>query len=81
MDTLTGRDKSLIELAVAPHKYAAARERQAREDFNLSGTRFWQEVNRIIDMPAANAWNPHAITRLKDQRQSAGRRPQVRRQI
>lgn len=32
MDTLTGRDKDLIALAVAPFKYPAARERLAREE-------------------------------------------------
>ncbi|WP_354962165.1 DUF3263 domain-containing protein [Arthrobacter sp. Bi83] len=30
--------------------------------------RFWQEVNRILDMPAAHAWDPHTVSRLKDQR-------------
>ena len=79
MDTLTGRDKALIELAAAPFKYPAARERRAREEFDLSGVRFWQEVNRVIDMPAAHAWDPHAVARLKDQRRTAGRRPPLRR--
>lgn len=81
MDTLTGRDKDLITLAVAPFKYPAARERQARDDFDLSATRFWQEVNRILDLPAAHAWSPHAVTRLRDQRRTPGRRPPVRRLI
>ena len=79
MDTLTGRDKDLVRLAAAPFKYPAARERQAREEFDLSGNRFWQEVNRVIDMPAAHAWDPHTVTRLRDQRRSPGRRPPVRR--
>ena len=79
MDTLTGRDRDLITLAAAPFKYPAARERQARDDFDLSATRFWQEVNRILDMPAAHAWNPHAVGRLKDQRRTAGRCAPVRR--
>lgn len=81
MDTLTGRDKSLIELVSAPFKYPAARERLAREELDLSGTRFWQEVNRVIEMRAAHAWNPHAFARLKDQRRAAARQPPVRRLI
>lgn len=55
MDTLPGRDRGLIRLAAAPFKYPTARERQAREEFELSGTRFWQEVNRVLEMPAADA--------------------------
>lgn len=81
MDTLTGRDKAILELAAAPFKYPAARERRAREEFALSGVRFWQEVNRLIELPAAHAWAPHAVGRLKDQRTRAGQRPPVRRLI
>ncbi|MDQ0756129.1 DUF3263 domain-containing protein [Arthrobacter sp. B3I4] len=81
MDTLTGRDKGLIRLAAAPFKYPAARERQAREEYALSGTRFWQEVNRILDLPDAYAWNPQAVGRLKDQRTQTRQRPPVRRLV
>lgn len=81
MDTLNGRDKALISLAVAQFKYPAARERRAREEFGLSGTRFWQEVNRTIALPAAHAWDPHAVGCLKDQRTRTAQQPAVRRLI
>lgn len=81
MATLTDRDKELLKLAVEPFKYPAARERRARDDFDLSGTRFWQEVNRIIDLPVAHACDPQAVSRLKDMRLQRDRRPAVRRLI
>lgn len=81
MATLTDRDKAILRLAVAPFKYPAARERQAREHFDLSGTRFWQEVNRVIGLPAAVAWDPHGVGHLKDQRLQGLRQPAVRRLI
>jgi hypothetical protein len=79
MATLTDRDKELINLAVAPFKYPAARERKARDEFGLSGTRFWQEVNRILDLPEAHSWDPHSVARLKDRRTQRDRVAPVRR--
>lgn len=66
--TISDQDKALLRLAVAPYKYPAARERAAREEFGISGIRFWQEVNRIKDEPDAHQWEPHTVARLKSQR-------------
>jgi hypothetical protein len=79
MATLTDRDKDLINLNVAPFKYPAARERQARDEFGLSGTQFRQKVNRILDMPEAHAWDPHTVARLKGRRIQRGGVAPVRR--
>lgn len=65
---MTEQEKQIIALAGAQFKYPAAREQQARELLGLSGVRFWQEVNRVLDMPAAHAWDPHTVARLKEQR-------------
>lgn len=62
------QDKQILTLAGEQFKYAAAQEMRAREQFGLSGVRFWQEVNRILDLPAAHAWDPHTVARLKQQR-------------
>lgn len=64
MDTLTDRDKGILKLAVASYKYPAARERQAVEEFQLSPVNFWQEVNRLVDHPAAYAWDPQTVNLL-----------------
>jgi hypothetical protein len=76
MEPITEQDQGILALAGAQFKYPAAREQQARTDYGLSGTRFWQEVNRIIDQPAAAAWDPHTVARLRRQRQQR-QRPRV----
>lgn len=68
MEPMTEQEQRILRLAGAPFKYPAAREQQARMDFDLSGTRFWQEVNRILDLPAAHAADPHTVARLRMQR-------------
>ena len=73
MVTITDQDKALLALAGEQFKYGAARETRARELFDLSGVRFWQEVNRILDTPAAHAWDPHTVARLKEQRTQRAR--------
>lgn len=78
---MTEHEKRILRLAVAPFKYPAARERRAREEFGVSGVRFWQEVNRILDLPEAHAWDPRTVTRLKDQRLRHGRTAPVLRLI
>lgn len=65
MGTLTDRDKGILKLSVAPYKYAATRERQAFEDFQMSAVHYWQEVNRLADLPGAYAWDPHLVGRLR----------------
>ena len=64
MGTLTDREKGILTLAVAPYKYPAARERKATDQFGLSPVHFWQEVNRLIDHPAAYAWDPRTVNLL-----------------
>ena len=64
MGTLTDREKGILKLAVADYKYPAARERQAMEDFQLGPVHFWQEVNRLIDHPAACRTDPQTVNLL-----------------
>lgn len=66
--TISDQDRAVLSLAVAPYKYPAARERVAREEFGMSGVRFWQEVNRLLGEPEAHQWDPHTVARLKSQR-------------
>ncbi|RAX43823.1 hypothetical protein DQ354_18675 [Arthrobacter sp. AQ5-06] len=61
------RTKVLVILPQRP-EMIRGRERQAREDFELSGVRFWQEVNRLASQPEAYAWDPHIIGQLIDRR-------------
>lgn len=68
MEALTEQDQRILLLAGEQFKFPAAREQRARTELGLSGMRFWQEVNRLLDNPAAHAWDPHTVGRLQRQR-------------
>jgi len=66
---LTDTQKQLIDLAGQSFKYAGSLEDQARQQFGLTPTRYWQEVNRLIQTPAAHAHNPALVRRLNQRLQ------------
>lgn len=70
---LTDTQKSMLDLAGQTFKYAGSLENQARERFGLTPTRYWQEVNRLIQTPAAHQHAPALTNRLNQRR-----RPQTR---
>lgn len=72
---LTDTQKAMIDVAAAQYKYAGSVDVAAKERFGLTPTRFWQEINRIIQTEAAYAYRPEAVRRL-----NARRRPQRRMQ-
>jgi hypothetical protein len=64
-------------------KYAGAKEARIRELFDDSATRYYQRLNRLIDDPAAIAYNPLVVKRLQRLRdvrtvQRSARRRRVR---
>lgn len=70
---LTDNQKAMIEVAAQTYKYAGSVDVVAKERFGLTPTRFWQEVNRLIQTEAAYAYRPEAVRRLNQRR-----RPQTR---
>lgn len=65
---LTDTQKAMLDLAGQHFKYAGSLEDQAREQFGLTPTRYWQEINRIIDTQAAHQHNPALARRLTTRR-------------
>lgn len=70
---LTDIQKAMLDVAAQTYKYAGSVDVIAKERFGLSPTRFWQEINRLIQTEAAYAYRPEAVRRLNQRR-----RPQVR---
>jgi hypothetical protein len=70
---LTDTQKAMLDVAAQTYKYAGSVDVIAKERFGLSPTRFWQEINRLIQTEAAVAYRPEAVRRLHQRR-----RPQVR---
>jgi hypothetical protein len=63
----------MIDLAAGKYKYAGSLEDLVKQQFGLTPTRYWQEMNRLLQTAEAAAYRPEAVRRL-----NARRRPQAR---
>jgi uncharacterized protein DUF3263 len=77
------RERKILEFERYWWKYAGAKERAIREQFDMSATRYYQLLNEIIDTPDALAYDPILVKRLQRlrafrQRQRTARRLGVR---
>jgi hypothetical protein len=77
------RERKILEFERYWWKYAGAKERAIREQFDMSATRYYQLLNEIIDAPDALAYDPILVKRLQRlrafrQRQRTARRLGVR---
>jgi hypothetical protein len=76
---LSERDQQIIDFERQWWKYAGAKEQAIRELFGMSATRYYQVLNALIDSPAALAYDPMLIKRLRRMRQSRQRARTARR--
>jgi hypothetical protein len=60
-------------------KYAGAKEQAIRELFDMSATRYYQALNRMIDRPEALAADPMLVKRLRRLRSGRQRARAARR--
>ena len=77
--TLTERGRRILDFEREWWKYAGAKEQAVREHFDVSPTRYYQLLNRIIDDEDAVVYDPMLVKRLRRlraqrQRQRAARR-------
>ena len=73
------RERKILEFERYWWKYAGAKERAIREQFELSATRYYQLLNEIIDMPDALAYDPILVKRLQRLRACRQRQRMARR--
>ncbi len=76
---LSERDTRILDFEREWWKYAGAKEQAIRERFDVSPTRYYQLLNRIIDDEDAVSYDPMLVKRLRRlraqrQRQRAARR-------
>ncbi len=76
---LSERDRHILEFERQWWKYAGAKEQAIRELFDMSGTRYYQILNGLIDDPAALAFDPMLVKRLRRMRASRQRARSARR--
>ncbi|GCE77947.1 DUF3263 domain-containing protein [Cellulomonas biazotea] len=76
---LSERDEQILAFERQWWKYAGAKEQAVRELFDMSATRYYQVLNALIDEPAALAFDPMLVKRLRRLRSSRQRARTARR--
>jgi len=76
---LDERSRRVLDFEREWWRYAGAKEQAVRERFEVSPTRYYQLLNRVIDDEAALRYDPMLVKRLRRlraarQRQRAARR-------
>ncbi|MQS12854.1 DUF3263 domain-containing protein [Streptomyces kaniharaensis] len=70
MGELSERDRAVLELEGRQWRTAGAKERAIREELGLSGTRYYQLLNALLDRPEAVAHAPVLVNRLRRVREA-----------
>ena len=78
-DDLSERDREILAFERQWWKYAGAKEQAVRELFDMSGTRYYQVLNALIDRPEALAHDAMLVKRLRRMRQTRQRARSARR--
>ncbi len=78
-ESLGERDQRILDFERQWWKYAGAKEQAIRDLFDMSGTRYYQVLNGLLDSPAALAYDPMLVKRLRRMRASRQRARSARR--
>lgn len=65
---LTDLDREILEFERDWVAHAGAKDTVLRERFDLTPARYHQLLNRLIDLPAAEAHAPRVVRRLRRRR-------------
>ena len=78
---LSDREKVILDIASQWFRHAGAREQLIGDRLGISATRFYQELNALIDTERALAYAPVTVHRLledRDRRRAARSARQLR---
>ena len=78
-DTLSDRDRRIIDFERQWWRYAGSKESAVGELFDMTPTRYYQVLNALLDSEAALAHDPMLIKRLRRQRSTRQRERSARR--
>ncbi|MFM8772470.1 MAG: DUF3263 domain-containing protein [Actinomycetota bacterium] len=76
---MSERDRRILEFERQWWKYAGAKEQAIRDLFDMSSTRYYQNLHAHLDTPAALAVDPMLVKRLRRMRASRQRVRSARR--
>ncbi|WP_263121160.1 DUF3263 domain-containing protein [Cellulomonas sp. RIT-PI-Y] len=72
--SLTDADRDALDLEARSWRYAACKEAAIRDELGCPPIRHYQRVARLLDEPAAVAYAPVVVNRLRRARSRWGRR-------
>src|SRR5437764_14505689 len=64
-DELTEHERAILDFEKHWWRRPGAKEQAIRETFDMSPTRYYQLLNALLDRPAAVAYDPALINRLR----------------
>jgi len=64
-DELTELDKHVLAFEHDRARHDRTKEAEIRVEFDMSPARYYQVLNRVIDLPAALAYDPQLVGRLQ----------------
>lgn len=66
---LSEREQQLLDFERQWWRYAGAKEQAIRDQFAMNATRYYQQLNALLDNPAAMAHDPLLVKRLRRMRE------------
>lgn len=72
-DELSERDAQILRFERQWWKYAGAKEDAIRDLFEMSSTQYYQVLGSLLDSPAALAFDPMLVKRLRRMRDARQR--------
>jgi hypothetical protein len=70
---LTERQREMLRFERTWWRHAGSKEQAIRENFDLSATRYYQMLNRLLDRPEALEFDPIVVGRLRRLRATRAR--------
>lgn len=62
---LTDADRALLDLAARWYRHPGAQEQAMRDELGLTETGYWRRINDLLEEPAALAYAPGTVKRLR----------------
>ena len=62
---LSAADRAILDLSRRHHRTAQAHAEAVEAELGLTVTRYFQELNRLLDDPAALAYSPIVVKRMR----------------
>lgn len=72
-EELTDRQRQILVFERKWWRHAGSKEQAIREQFDLSATRYYQMLNKLLDFPAALEYDPLVVGRLRRLRATRSR--------